>query len=108
MRVSEADAALAVTTAKVLGVELEPWQEQVLQWLLADHRQKPADTDRKLITQVEMFGECGALSNPMCLDDGADVRLRCRLGADHTGRPHEGLIPGHRQATSWFDGGGAL
>lgn len=46
MKVTEADALLAVGVAKTLGIELTPWQEYLLQILFADHRQRPADADR--------------------------------------------------------------
>lgn len=39
---SEADCLLAIEIATLIGFELLPWQERLLQRMLADHRQRPA------------------------------------------------------------------
>lgn len=106
MKVTEADAGLAITTAKILGVELEPWQEKVLQWLYADHRSPdstsllPALAGPRTTTQAMFPGECGQPSEPQRIDSSHYLRLRCRLAPEHT-QPHEGLLPGERFPVRW-------
>lgn len=39
MTISEKDCLRALEIAKLLKVELEPWQEYVLQLMLSEHRQ---------------------------------------------------------------------
>lgn len=43
MTINEKDAELVISVSKVLGVELDPWQEYVLRLMFADHRQANHD-----------------------------------------------------------------
>ena len=43
MSINEKDCEAALWISKYLGIELEPWQERVLQLVLADHRESGAE-----------------------------------------------------------------
>lgn len=83
-KVTEADCLLALSVAKLLGVELDEWQERMLKHMLMFHRQRPAD-----VSTAHQFAEDDAIAPPLC---GAPFNgwaagsvLLCVRAKDHEG-----------------------
>lgn len=87
MKIAESDVLLTNSIAKLLGVELEPWQEFMLKHMLAGYRQRfesevmvaMPDTPREACRDVHP-SSAGA------------VPIRCHMARGHTGMHTDGRL----------------
>lgn len=82
MRISERDKQTAHAIAKILGVDLEPWQDFMLQHMLAGYRQP--DPPEVEVEVRGPYGTCGAV-HP---SSAGEIPIRCVRPRGHLGAVH--------------------